>query len=108
MNIICCFFSQVDKKVKLVIGHGAYSMVYPKYPRRDLDDVLDALRNGIGDKVDIYSRDEIPEHLHWCTDNSKYCPPILVLARPGVVRLSVKSKFSARNCGMDHRGMSVV
>ena len=81
------FFSQVDKKVKMIIGHGAYAMIYPKYRRRDQNDILDALRNGIGDKVEIYAQDEIPEHLHWCTDDSKYCPPILVLAQPGTVRI---------------------
>ena len=71
----------------MVIGHGAYAMVYPKYSR-DLEEVLDALHSRFGDRVDVYARDEIPRDLHWCTENSKYCPPILVLAHPYTVIIS--------------------
>ena len=33
--------------------------------------------------VEVFKRKEIPEELHW--KDSKYCPPILILAKPGVV-----------------------
>ena len=71
----------VGQHVRMVVGEGAYAMVYPKSPR-STDRVLDALHIALKG-VDIYTKDEIPEHLHW--KDSKYCPPILVLAHPGTV-----------------------
>ena len=71
----------VGRKVRMVVGEGAYAMVYPVYPK-DTHAVLEALHNTLKG-VEIYTKDEIPPHLHW--KDSKYCPPILVLAHPGVV-----------------------
>lgn len=71
----------VGRQVRYVIGEGAYAMVYPRSPKM-IDNVLEALHMSLKG-VDIYTADEIPDHLHW--KQSKYCPPILVLARPGTV-----------------------
>ena len=71
----------VGRQVRMVIGEGAYAMVYPRSPDMT-DSVIDALHMSLKG-VEIYTRDEIPEHLHW--KQSKYCPPILVLAQPGTV-----------------------
>ena len=74
----------VERQVRMVIGEGAYAMVYPKDPSMTLT-VLDALDMSLRgyDGVRAYAKNEIPDHLHW--KDSKYCPPILVLARPGIV-----------------------
>lgn len=71
----------VGRQVRYVIGEGAYAMVYPRSPKM-IDNVLEALHMSLKG-VDIYTGDEIPDHLHW--KQSKYCPPILVLAHPGTV-----------------------
>ena len=71
----------VGRQVRMVIGSGAYAMVYPRSPQM-IDSVLDALHMSLKG-VEIYTSDSIPEHLHWA--HSKYCPPILVLAHPGTV-----------------------
>ncbi len=56
-------------------------MVYPRSPQM-LDNIVDALHRSLKG-VDIYTQDDIPEHLHW--SQSKYCPPVLVLAHPGTI-----------------------
>ena len=71
----------VGRDVRMVVGEGAYAMVYPKHPRHT-NRILDALHTALKG-VEIYTKEEIPEHLHW--KDSKYCPPILVLAHPGTV-----------------------
>lgn len=71
----------VGRHVRMVIGDGAYAMVYPKSLKMT-GKIVEALRMTLKG-VEIYERDQIPEHLHW--KQSKYCPPILVLASPGTV-----------------------
>jgi hypothetical protein len=78
----------VGRHVRMVIGSGAYAMVYPK-ATKVIKLVLDALKVTLKG-VDIYLKDEIPDHLHW--KQSKYCPPILVLAKPGTVILKATSQ----------------
>ena len=70
------------RDVRMVVGDGAYAMVYPT-TKRKTEKIIKQLSKVLKG-VDIYRRDEIPEHLHW--GDSKYCPPILVLAHPGKSR----------------------
>ena len=108
----------MENKVKWVIGHGAYAMVYLKtsqnqrrsmdQERQDQEDVIYALKNNFANfDVDVYAREEIPEHLHWCTENSKYCPPILVLARPGTVIIMIKKNNLLDNLNLNLNNYSV-
>ena len=77
-------------------------MVYPNYPR-DLEVVLDALKSRFGDRVEVYARDEIPRDLHWCTeDDSKYCPPILVLAHPNTVIMRASDRHQRPSQSISH------
>lgn len=84
---------RVRNKVKMVVGSGAYSMVYPK---KDIDamEVAGALKTSMsrynGD-VQVYMKEDIPEHLHWKSDSNT--PPILVLATNGTVILRAPSNL---------------
>jgi len=71
----------VGRQVRMVVGEGAYAMVFPVSPEAT-NRVLRALDLALKG-VEIYTEDQIPPHLHW--KDSKYCPPILVLAHPGTV-----------------------
>ena len=79
----------VRSKVKMVVGSGAYSMVYPRH-KGFTDDIVNHLKRSMRG-VDVYRKDEIPEHLHWKNDPN--IPPILVLARPGTVILRAPSNL---------------
>lgn len=75
----------VQRIVKMTVGSGAYMQIYPKQ-ERFIPEIIEALRAELDGKgVDIFTRDEIPDHLHW-RDNVN-TPPILILARPGVILL---------------------
>jgi len=51
--------------VRMVVGDGAYSMVYLKRGmERFMDKVVHALKKGMGG-CQVYAKEEIPERLHW-------------------------------------------
>lgn len=53
-------------KVKMLVGSGAYTMVYPKDEARDTDELVRVLKSKLGeDGVDVYRREDIPDELHW-------------------------------------------
>ena len=57
-------------------------MIYPKLGRQNINKVVEKLQISLNGRAQVFKKDDIPEHLHW--KDSKYCPPILVLARPGI------------------------
>ena len=66
-------------------------MVYPKHPRATRE-ILTALKAKLAkNDVEVFAKDEIPEHLHW--KQSKFAPPILVLAKPGTVILKASGQL---------------
>lgn len=77
----------VKRHVKMVVGGGAYAMIYPKRPRAT-DKIVRALKANMPG-VDIYKKEDIPEHLHW--KQSQYAPPILAVAQSGTVILKAQS-----------------
>lgn len=83
---------RVQRKIHMVVGSGAYSMIYPHH-EQDIPEVVAELRLRFSAYrgVHVYTRDEIPDHLHW-RDNSNI-PPILVLAEPGTVLLRAGSNL---------------
>lgn len=71
----------VNHLVKWVVGDGAYVMIYPRTPRFTAE-IVNILGTQLSsDDVKIYTEDQIPDDFQW--KQSKYCPPILILARPG-------------------------
>jgi len=82
---------QMNRHVRFVIGDGAYAMIYPKLGRQNINKVVEKLQSSLNGRAQVFKKDDIPEHLHW--KDSKYCPPILVLARPGVVIDQVSSQY---------------
>ena len=70
------------RHVRFVVGDGAYAMIYPKLGRQNINKVVEKLQSSLNGRAQVFKKDDIPEHLHW--KDSKYCPPILVLARPGI------------------------
>ena len=75
------------RHVRFVIGDGAYAMIYPKLGRQNINKVVEKLQSSLNGRAQVFKKDDIPEHLHW--KDSKYCPPILVLARPGIFIYSI-------------------
>ena len=58
---------RVQDKVARVVGSGAYAMVWPsKRPSelRNRQDIVNELRRRLRG-CEVYTREEIPEHLHW-------------------------------------------
>ena len=51
---------------------------------RKADEIAVTLRQRLSqyDDIDVYTRDEIPEELHWA--HNPYCPPILILAKVNI------------------------
>ncbi len=78
---------QVPDYLRMIVGSGAYAMVYPSQERHRLNLVETLKRNlaAYGDNIKVYTAEQIPEELHW--KNNVTTPPILVMARPGVVLL---------------------
>ena len=72
---------QMNRHIRFVVGNGAYAMIYPKLGRQNINKVVEKLQSTLGGRAQVFRKENIPEHLHW--KHSKYCPPILVLARPG-------------------------
>ena len=81
---------RMNRHIRFVVGNGAYAMIYPK--RQNINKVVDILQTSLGVRAQVYKKENIPSHLHW--KHSKYCPPILVLARPSTyyIRVTPKSK----------------
>ena len=48
---------------------------------RKADEIASTLRQNLKkySGIDVYTREEIPEELHWA--HNEYCPPILILAK---------------------------
>ena len=59
---------RVRRKVKMVVGSGAYAAVYPMRAH-DTTAIVETLRNNERTEVDVYTRDEIPEELHYRVRN---------------------------------------
>uniref|UniRef100_A0A0K2TR93 Ectonucleotide pyrophosphatase/phosphodiesterase family member 6like [Oryzias latipes] n=1 Tax=Lepeophtheirus salmonis TaxID=72036 RepID=A0A0K2TR93_LEPSM len=74
----------VRHKVRMLVGSGAYSMIYPK-KFRYTGEIVSILRRNLHGVARVYRHNEIPEHLHW--KESPQTPPILVLAHPGTIIL---------------------
>ena len=53
----------------MVVGSGAYSMVFPRDETRDTELIADELRRTMRG-CDVYTREEIPEEMHWKVDYS--------------------------------------
>lgn len=80
----------VNHLVKWVVGDGAYSLIYPRTPRFTPEIVNILASQFVNSDVKIYTCQDIPDDLHW--KQSKYCPPILILARPGTALLMVEGQ----------------
>ncbi len=52
----------VRNDVAMVVGSGAYSMVYTRSDRY-VDSTVDVLKRSVPG-IDVYTKDEIPDHLH--------------------------------------------
>ena len=80
---------RVSGLVKMIVGDGAYAMVYPSSERVRVQ-VISTLERafdkaGLKQAVNVYPMEEIPDELHW--KNNVTTPPVLVLAKPGTVLL---------------------
>ena len=58
---------EVHRKIKMVVGSGAYSMIYPRRPA-DTRMIIEKLRTRFRSSnpdIKVFSNEEIPEELHW-------------------------------------------
>ncbi len=55
---------RVSSKVRRVVGSGAYAMVWPR-DERFAQDIVFELRRHAGQDYQVYTKEELPEHLHW-------------------------------------------
>ena len=65
------------KDVEMIVGSGAYTMIYPKEdpeigvladPTRNNDrraQIVRTLKRALKQEADVYKSEDIPDHLHW-------------------------------------------